>query len=81
MKKLSHKTAIHLNSEALKKINYDEHKHILEATFSNGRTYQYTDVPEKIWKDFLNAIKSSDSAGAFINHQIKPFYKWVEITK
>ncbi|MEP6466878.1 MAG: hypothetical protein ABJB05_11270 [Parafilimonas sp.] len=40
MKKLSHKNTVYLNSEALKMINYNEAKHILEATFYNDRIYQ-----------------------------------------
>lgn len=80
MKKLSHKTAIYLKSEALKMINYSDEKQILEATFNNDRTYQYLHVPVNIWLEFLNTIKAGDSAGAFINQHIKPFYECVEIT-
>ena len=80
MKRLSHTNAVYLNSEALKMINYDETRHVLEATFNNNRIYQYKDVPENVWKDFLHAIHSDKSAGAFINQQIKPFYKGIEIS-
>lgn len=79
MKKLSHTNAIYLDSEALKMINYDEDNHILEATFNNGITYQYFKISKNIWKDFLNATYSGASAGAFINKEIKPFYKCVKI--
>ncbi len=80
MNKLLHTNAIYLDSEALKMINYDEEKHILEATFNNSRTYQYLQVSKNVWTDFLNAIYSGASAGAFINKEIKPFYKCVEIS-
>jgi len=80
MKKLSHKNVLYLDSEALKMINYDEALKILEVTFNNNRTYQYKNVPENIWEDFLDVIRSNQSAGAFINQQIKPFYKWIEIS-
>ena len=80
MKKFSHSNAIYLDSQALKMINYDEDKHIMEATFNNNRTYQYMQVSNNIWTDFLAAIYSGASAGAFINKEIKPFYKSVEIT-
>lgn len=80
MKRLSHKTAIYLHSEALKMINYSGEKHILEATFNNNRTYQYLHVPKNKWTAFLEVIQSGKSAGAFINQQIKPFYDWVEIS-
>ena len=78
-KKLSHINAIYLNSDALKRINYDESQNILEATFSNDRIYQYMNVPENIWIEFLVVINSGDSAGEFINLRIKPFYSCIEV--
>lgn len=80
MRKLSHNNAIYLDSEALKMINYDEDEHILEATFNNNRTYQYMQVSNSIWTDFLAAIYSGASAGAFINKEIKPYYKCIEVS-
>jgi KTSC domain len=80
MKKLSHDNAIYLDSDALKMINYDEDEHILEATFNNNRTYQYLQVSNKMWTDFLNVIYSGASAGAFLNKKVKPFYKCIEVT-
>ena len=65
--KLCHINAIFLNSAALKNINYDEGRNILEATFSNERIYQYMNVPENIWIEFLTVVNSGDSAGEFIN--------------
>lgn len=78
-KKLSPVNAVYLNSEALKKINYNESRNILEATFSNERTYQYMNVPGNIWIEFLAVINSGDSAGEFINTRIKPFYSCIEV--
>ena len=79
VKKLSHKNVVYLNSEALKMINYDESKNILEATFNNDRVYQYLNVPLAVWMDFLAVIRSGNSAGAFINQAIKPLYRCIEI--
>lgn len=78
-KKLSHINAIYLNSQALKNVNYDEGRNILEATFTNERIYQYMNVPEDIWIEFLTVINSGDSAGEFINLRIKPFYSCIEV--
>ena len=61
-------------------INYDEDAHILEATFNNNRTYQYFKVSKNMWMDFLTAIYSGESAGGFINKEIKPFYECMEVT-
>lgn len=79
MKKSFHNIP-HLHSEALRSISYNEEKHILEATFANNRTYQYLKMPKKVWEDFLKTVKAGESAGAFINKRIKPFYKYVEIS-
>jgi len=79
VKKLSGINAVYLNSEALKMINYDETLKILEATFNSERTYQYMNVPENTWIEFLVVINSGDSAGEFINRWVKPFYNCIEI--
>ena len=79
-KKLSHKNAIYLDSEALKMINYSEDDCILEAKFNNDRTYWYKSVPKKIWQEFLTVIHADLSAGAFLNKKIKPYYDWDEIS-
>ena len=78
-KKKSSKNAIYPDSEALKMINYDAKKCILEATFKNDRSYQYFDVSKKVWNNFLHVIRTGNSAGAFINQHIKPFYECVEL--
>jgi hypothetical protein len=80
MKSNFKKNALGLNSSALKALRYNESKHVLTATFNNDRTYCYLDVPQKLWKDFLAVIYSGESAGAFMNKHIKPFYKGIEIT-
>ena len=78
-KKLSHKNAIYLESEALKMVNYSEDDCILEAKFTNDRTYLYKSVPKKIWQELLTVIHADLSAGAFFNRKIKPFYDFVQI--
>jgi hypothetical protein len=80
MNRLSHKNAVYLQSEALKMVNYDAAKQVLEATFNGDRIYQYENVSEKVWENFLDIIQKGESAGAFINQHIKPFYKCDEVT-
>ncbi|WP_153801009.1 KTSC domain-containing protein [Foetidibacter luteolus] len=72
-------TAIYLHSEALVMINYSAGRRIIEAEFSNHKVYQYQKVPLKKWQAFLSVINSGGSAGEFINRQVKPFYKFVQI--
>jgi len=40
---------------------------LLEVTFNSGSTYQYFDVDEKLFEDFLNA----DSKGKFFYTQVR----------
>ena len=78
-KKLPHKNAIYLDSEALKMVNYSEDDCILEARFDDDRTYWYKSVPKKIWQEFLTVIHAGLSVCAFLNKKIKPFYDCIEV--
>ena len=48
IKRLSPTSAVYLNSQALKMINYDKDRNVLEAMFTNGSIYQNLGVPESI---------------------------------
>jgi hypothetical protein len=79
-KHLPHKTAIYVDSDALKMVNYSENKRILEAQFINNRKYRYRAVPATIWQEFVTVIKAGLSVGAYFNKNIKPHYECEEIT-
>ena len=74
-RKISHKNAIYVDSEALKMVNYSQDNHVLEAEFTNDRKYRYKSVPEAIWQEFVTVIKAGLSVGAYFNKKIKPFYE------
>ncbi len=57
-------------SSVLSRAVYDEKLRILTISFKNGRSYNYYNVPEEIWKSF----KDADSKGRFFISNIKGRY-------
>jgi hypothetical protein len=60
-----------IESEAIVAVGYDSQTQVLRATFRNGRTYDYLDVPPDENSRFMNA----ESRGAYLNQVIKPKYE------
>lgn len=57
------------NSEAIKMVEYNYGTLTLTVVFNSGKSYEYFDVPRKVYDDF----KQSKSKGKFINTIIKKF--------
>jgi hypothetical protein len=64
-----------IESTAIARAGYDPAKRILRLQYTNGRIYDYLDVPPEIYKQLLNA----DSAGEFVNLEVKPNYDCSEV--
>ena len=47
----------------------------LYVTFKNNKTYEYSDVPYSVWKEF----KASTSVGSYFSKNIKNKYPYTEI--
>jgi hypothetical protein len=62
-------------SSSLASIGYDSKAAILEVEFTNGRIYQYADVPKIIFK----ALSTAESAGSFFNENIRDDFSFVRI--
>ena len=60
-------------SSNVKRIGYEKSK--LYVQFKSGATYFYKGVPEKLYKEMLNA----DSKGKYLNSQIKGKYEYQKI--
>lgn len=58
---------IPVTSSNLKDVGYDSQTSILEIGFTNGRVYQYFDVPE----DIYNGLMSASSHGRYFDAYIK----------
>ncbi len=65
-----------VSSSNIASIGYDVASATLEVEFNSGAVYQYFDVPESIYQDFLTA----DSKGSFLNVNIKvPGYRYARL--
>ena len=62
-----------VESSNIESIGYDEGN--LYVKFHNGGTYQYSNVPEDIYFQFLNA----ESKGKFLHANIKGKYSYSKI--
>jgi hypothetical protein len=61
-----------VSSSNVARIGYDAQSHVLGIEFTNGRVYQYFDVPEGIYEAFL----ASGSKGGFLAEQIKGVFRY-----
>lgn len=66
---------IPIESTAIARVGYDSRKRTLRLEYRNGRIYDYFDVPPEVHKELLSA----DSAGEFVNLEIKPNYDCSEV--
>jgi hypothetical protein len=54
-------------SSNIAEIGYDKVKEVLEVKFHTGSIYQYSPVPETMYKGLMSA----ESKGKFLNNEIK----------
>ena len=59
-------------SSNLASVGYEAADYVLEVEFTTGNVYQYFDVPESVYQEFL----ASDSLGNYLNTYIKPNYRY-----
>lgn len=59
-----------VQSSNLSSIGYNEENEILEIEFHHGGIYQYSNVPERVYNDLMNA----DSHGVYFSANIRDMY-------
>lgn len=64
-------------SSSIAKTLYDHDKERLTVEFVNGKTYEYSKVPEATWYDMLRA----ESVGTFFAQNIKGHFTFVQVNK
>lgn len=64
-----------VNSSNIKSIGYDKISSVLEVEFTSGDVYQYFNVPEFLYQQFLQA----SSHGQFLNDHIRYNYRYQKI--
>lgn len=64
-----------VNSTNIVTVGYDASKHILEVEFQSGSIYQYLDVPESMYQNFMTA----DSKGQYFHDNILKEFDFQEV--
>lgn len=64
-----------VNSSNIAAIGYDESSGTLEVEFTNGQVYEYFDVPEGVYRDFMAAA----SHGSFHHGHIRNKYRYQRV--
>lgn len=60
-----------ISSTAVERVDYDEDRQVLDIRYAGGDRYSYFDVPRAVY----DALLAADSAGGFVNREIKPRYR------
>jgi len=64
-----------VTSSNIASVRYDPGTMTLEIEFKNGSVYQYFDVPEAVYQEFMHA----SSKGNFLHTNIKNNYRYVKV--
>ena len=67
---------VSVSSSNIRSIGYDSQSAILEVEFISSDVYQYFDVPEYLYQQFLHA----SSHGQFLNDHIRYNYRYQKIS-
>ena len=64
-----------VTSSNISSIGYDSHAATLEVEFTSGDIYQYFNIPEHLYQQFLQA----SSYGQFLNDHIRYNYRYQKV--
>lgn len=64
-----------VSSSTIASVGYDNANYVLEVEFVGGHIYQYYDVPETVYTEFMG----SPSLGSYLNHYVKAQYRFARI--
>lgn len=64
-----------VDSSTVADVGYDQATMTLEIGFLNGTVYQYFDVPETLFQEFMQA----PSKGSFLNANIRNSYRYAKL--
>jgi KTSC domain len=66
---------IPVSSSNIASIGYDQKTRTLEVEFLKGGVYQYFDVPQAVYEEFISA----ESKGKYLADQIKGNYRYARV--
>lgn len=64
-----------VTSSMMTDVEYDKTSHELQITFTSGKTYVYSDVPQNVYREFLKA----DSKGSYFLGCIEGAFPYIQI--
>lgn len=64
-----------VGSSTIAEVGYDADSRVLEVLFTNGRIYQYFEVPERVFDELLRA----GSVGQFFNTDVRSAYRYARL--
>lgn len=62
-------------SSNIRGIAYDEITGGMAVEFTNGSTYEYSDVPKQVYEDFVH----DGSPGSYFHNNIKGVYRYARV--
>lgn len=65
----------HVDSSMIRAVGYDPRQHLLEIEFNSGRVYQYSDVPQDVFKGLMSA----ESKGRYFLGNIEGIYLYRKV--
>ena len=66
---------VQVSSSNIAEVGYDATSSTLELLFTNGRVYQYFDVPESVHQALMNAA----SVGQYFHAEIRGVYRYARV--
>lgn len=66
-----------VESSMIYDIGYDPETETLEIGFNSGTVYQYYDVEQDVFDDFMKA----DSKGRYFLNNVEPFYSYARVQR
>jgi hypothetical protein len=66
---------VYVDSSNIEAVCYLEDSRELQVRFINGSTYSYSDVPQEIYEELINA----PSKGSYLNRMIKGIYSYQKL--
>lgn len=66
---------ISVTSSNIEAIGYDVASETLQVIFKNGSTYQYFDVPERVFEE----LRDAGSVGAYLSSNIKGVFRFSRV--
>ncbi len=65
----------YVESSNISSIGFDSQSGVLEVEFTSGDIYQYFDISEHLYREFMN----TSSHGQFLNENIRDSYRYQKI--